>query len=142
MLHKLIKKAKQIHRCCYDLCYDLIDSIPTDIVPPFTQTAQPKPAPEVITFPEVTTPPAAVTSKPTLMKGFLCASFEDETSLGLAAMVIAIDEGHAKQLLNQELKKHKLRLEEDDTLIEIDLHNPGVLLSMNDSVQDSWNAGW
>jgi hypothetical protein len=73
----------------------------------------------------------SVGPRPTFMRGYLCASFEDETSLGMAATVVAIDRGHARSLLNAELRKQGLRLEDDDKLFEIDLHNPGVLLSRN-----------
>ena len=128
MIFKLIKKAKQIHQCCYNFCYDLFDETP-ESAPPVAE-----PAPEPVNHDAIDH--TGITPKPTFMKGFLCASFENETSLGLAAMVVAIDEWHAKKLLNAELKKYSLRLEENDKLIEIDLHNPGVLLAMSDS--DNW----
>jgi hypothetical protein len=138
MITRLLKKAKEtakcLHQACYDFCYDLVEGGESSQVEQVsTETPE---TPE--TPPEQ---PAGFQPRPTFMKGFLCASFEDETSLGMAAMVVAIDKGHARSLLNAELKKQGLRLEDDDELVEIDLHNPGVLLSRN-SAWDSPRSPW
>lgn len=160
MLGKLFRKAKEtakcVHQLCYDFCYDLLEDEPPQTEQ--AQTEQPKKAAS-ITIPvkstsssqqipvnivderQVISRPAP---KPSIMRGYLCASFEDETSLGMAAVVIAIDEHHARQLLSQELKKHGLRLEVDDKLIEIDLHTPSVILESNNISPNQFPdySGW
>ena len=130
---------------CYNLCNTWLDELPDQTKDTVEKDSKDSPVAKDICPPEilhdiidhtsVNFTPKGIESrpsaKPTIMRGYLCASFEEGTSLGMAAMVVAIDEMHARQLLNQELKKSGLRLEDGDELLEIDLHTPGVTLESN-----------
>lgn len=92
-------------------------------------------------------PEPGPTDKPSIMRGYLCTSFDDGESLGMALVAIAIDESHARKIMSKELQKYRLRLEPHDKLVEIDLHTPSVTLAMSDDLVDnlgSWPdyPGW
>lgn len=132
---------------CYDACNDWLDELPEQTPVPNHTPILDAAALRQMSDEAKTGTEASLRPKPTIMRGYLVVSFEEGSSLGMAAMTIAIDEIHARQLLSQELKERGLRLEDDDKLIEIDLHNPSVTLESNldeqipRSFPDSY-SGW
>jgi hypothetical protein len=124
-LNKLHKQVSQIHQKIHDYLYHLLDDTSRNTKPKRTCGTKP---------PQPYQQPSP--SKLSIMRGYLCTSFDDGDSLGIAIMAVAIDESHARQIISQELQKYRLRLEPHDELREIDLHKPGVTLVMSDSLAE------
>lgn len=53
------------------------------------------------------------------MRVFICTDHEGHYPVGVASIVVADDEDHARRLLGAELKQHGLRREKPFTLQEV-----------------------
>ena len=162
---QVIDTSKKVYQEVYDCLYDWLDESPKGQKVKFTEeykfprndrpqvdNSNPylSPPPEGLVGPAGpagTNCPELARGKPSIMRGYLCTSFDDGDSLGMALVAIAIDESHARQIMTKELQKYRLRLEPHDKLVEIDLHTPSVTLAMGDDLADNLNSwpdyqGW